>query len=265
MLDTFDNQSLRKTGAKMRHPGPGKREVLALAFGGLLFGVLVFGFFFTFRDFDRDIAAHYYRGEGRFVGNGRWATVILREWKIYLMAAFYLTTFYGWVRGYNVQKPILGLTWDKWCFIATCWFVSVVCVANWTLKAHWGRPRPRETQEFGGTLDYTHFWDWSGACTSNCSFVSGEVSAIFMILFSLALLSGPFWRYLLFLLAGFLGLITIWMRASMGAHFISDGLMAISIMTVMGSAIYYLYYLRGTEWIEWFDAKQQAKLAAKND
>ena len=45
-----------------------------------------------------------------------------------------------------------------------------------TLKPVWGRARPADVTQFGGTLTFTPPHVISGACTRNCSFTAGEVA-----------------------------------------------------------------------------------------
>ncbi|MDE1995136.1 MAG: phosphatase, partial [Rhizobiaceae bacterium] len=49
-----------------------------------------------------------------------------------------------------------------------------VVIVNLWLKAFSGRPRPRQTDLFGGMLDFVHAGSFAGKCVSNCSFISGE-------------------------------------------------------------------------------------------
>jgi membrane-associated phospholipid phosphatase len=57
-----------------------------------------------------------------------------------------------------------------------------ILLVNGILKEQWGRPRPGETIELGGTLAFKPWWDMSGECRSNCSFASGEASSAFALL-----------------------------------------------------------------------------------
>ena len=52
-------------------------------------------------------------------------------------------------------------------------------ITNVILKDHWGRSRPIDVQQFGGTDKFTPWWDPRGECPNNCSFVAGESSGAF--------------------------------------------------------------------------------------
>lgn len=112
-----------------------------------------------------------------------------------------------------------------------CWFMIAVLVvgpgvvANLVFKDNMGRARPRDVIEFGGTKAFTPPLVWSSECPRNCSFVSGEASAMFAPFFALALLLPQFRLGLLAtgIAAGFLvGMV----RIVQGAHFLSDILFA---------------------------------------
>lgn len=97
-------------------------------------------------------------------------------------------------------------------------------LVNLGLKSLSGRPRPNETDLFGGTLDFAAAGSFSGLCDSNCSFVSGEAAgagwlACLIILLPVRLRSvlGP--PILI------LSVTTAAMRVSFGGHYLSDVLL----------------------------------------
>lgn len=98
-------------------------------------------------------------------------------------------------------------------------------LANGILKMFWGRPRPRMLAEFGGTHDFMAWWDPTGTCISNCSFVSGEASSAFAVLALAALVPAPF-RYAAIGAALLYGIMVGFIRIAVGAHFLSDVLFA---------------------------------------
>lgn len=110
---------------------------------------------------------------------------------------------------------------------ARCWFMIAVLVAgpglvaNLILKDNMGRARPRDVVEFGGAKAFTPPLVPSGECPRNCSFVSGEASAMFAPFFALALLLPQFRVGLLIAGVG-TGLLAGAIRITQGAHFLSD-------------------------------------------
>lgn len=127
----------------------------------------------------------------------------------------------------------LALAERKWFGLeqARCWFMIAVLVvgpgivANLIFKDNMGRARPRDVIEFGGARAFTPPLVPSHECPRNCSFVSGEASAMFAPFFALALLLPQFRRSLLG--AGIaMGLLAGAVRIVQGAHFLSDILFA---------------------------------------
>jgi membrane-associated PAP2 superfamily phosphatase len=94
-------------------------------------------------------------------------------------------------------------------------------LVNAILKPHGGRPRPAEVTQFGGTLPFVDWWNQTGACDGNCSFMSGEASTAAWM-FGPAMLVPPPWR------AAAIGAAALFtagisaLRVAAGAHFFSD-------------------------------------------
>ncbi len=128
-----------------------------------------------------------------------------------------------------------------------------VIFANLILKPLWGRPRPDNVVEFGGDFPYMLAGDISRYCTSNCSFVSGEATAAFWMLWIVPCLPPP-WRWpagiLLFLIACAIS----WLRVAFGAHFLSDVTMGafVALIAILLSAV----LLQSAPLVGWF--KQRA-------
>jgi membrane-associated phospholipid phosphatase len=90
-----------------------------------------------------------------------------------------------------------------------------------TLKVVIGRVRPRELVEFGGAADFTPVWQFSGACSRNCSFPSGEASAAAAALSLLVFVPAKHrWIAAVFLTPCLLFI--AFNRVIFGAHFLSD-------------------------------------------
>ena len=98
-------------------------------------------------------------------------------------------------------------------------------LVNVALKDHWGRSRPIDVQQFGGTDRFVAWWDPRGDCPNNCAFVSGDVSGAFWTL-APASLAPPQWRALAYTAALALGVGMAALRVMAGAHFVSDAVFA---------------------------------------
>ena len=113
--------------------------------------------------------------------------------------------------GYNFStKEIL--------FVWTTLFINLILIINLFFKNFWGRARPGDVLEFGGKDDFSSWYQISDACTSNCSFVSGDAAVGFSLI-ALYLVSNNLKYVYLSIIFGFiLGLI----RIAEGGHFLSD-------------------------------------------
>jgi lipid A 4'-phosphatase len=93
-------------------------------------------------------------------------------------------------------------------------------LVNTLFKDQWGRARPSQIEEFGGTRQFTRAAIPADQCEKNCSFVSGHASVgFFFLAFAFV------WprRRVLWLAAGAgLGLGIGLVRMMQGGHFISD-------------------------------------------
>jgi membrane-associated phospholipid phosphatase len=110
-------------------------------------------------------------------------------------------------------------------YLTPAYLLGPGLLVNVILKNHWGRPRPGEVIEFGGTLPFVNWWDPGGACPSNCSFISGEAAAAAW-LFGPAMLAPPRWRPLTMSLAAAFFVLTSGLRLATGGHFLTDVVIA---------------------------------------
>jgi lipid A 4'-phosphatase len=112
-------------------------------------------------------------------------------------------------------------------------------LVNQVLKENWARPRP--VTVLAGDHAFMPWWDPRGACGSNCSFVSGEISTA-VWLAAPAVLAPPPWRALA------LGAVAVYasgmslQRMLMGAHFPSDVLFAAILTGFVIWALHGLLY-----------------------
>lgn len=97
-------------------------------------------------------------------------------------------------------------------------------LVNLFLKAFAGRPRPRDTHLFAGSLDFASAGSFAGKCLSNCSFISGEAASAGW-LFCLILLLPARWRRTAGLPIALLSIFIPALRVSFGAHYLSDAVL----------------------------------------
>ncbi len=105
------------------------------------------------------------------------------------------------------------------------WIIDAGLIVNMLLKAYSGRPRPADTSIFSGQLPFVPAGSFSGACTSNCSFISGEAASAGWLFCLLALLPPHVRRYVFWPVLG-VSAATALLRVFFGRHFLSDALLA---------------------------------------
>jgi len=145
-----------------------------------------------------------------------------------------------------VKKPwplarYLNFDFRQWLFLTLASLAGPLLIANVLLKDNWGRARPRQVLEFGGDLQFSPPILLSEQCQTNCSFVSGEASSMFMIFISLAFVL-PLKRRLLVSLMLIFGSLSGLMRIGFGAHFFSDVVFAGVLMSLCASLIYWVMF-----------------------
>ena len=114
-------------------------------------------------------------------------------------------------------------------------------LVNVLLKDHWGRPRPIDVIQFGGSEHFVPWWNPRGDCPANCAFVSGDVAGAFWTI-APAALAPPQWRAIAYGAALTLGTGMAAIRMMAGAHFPSDvvfaGVFTFLVIWVASAFIY---------------------------
>ena len=99
--------------------------------------------------------------------------------------------------------------------------IGPVILTNLILKTYWGRPRPSQTLDFGGYLDFVQAGSMAGRCVSNCSFISGEAAGAGWVFCLIFLIPQPARSALALPLAA-ISFLAPAMRVAFGAHYLSD-------------------------------------------
>jgi lipid A 4'-phosphatase len=210
--------------------------MLTLAFCA---GVFAFLLFMLVPELDMSAARLFYN-DGRFAGR---QMAVVGFTRASFNVLFYLTCAVaaaGVVVTVRTARDWLGLGASKWMFLAVCLIAGPLVVANIGLKDHWGRARPRDVIEFGGTKAFTPPFPPANQCQYNCSFVSGEASSIYIVFFAAAFLFRTRARSLALLgiIAGSLAGLA---RMAEGAHFLSDVVFAGIAMALTAAGVQILF------------------------
>jgi membrane-associated PAP2 superfamily phosphatase len=97
------------------------------------------------------------------------------------------------------------------------------------LKTHWGRARPYQLSEFGGTAPYSAPLERAHECERNCSFVSGHAASGFSLM-AFGILAAPRRRRTWWLAGLAAGSVIGLLRVAQGRHFASDILFALVVI-----------------------------------
>lgn len=135
-------------------------------------------------------------------------------------------------------------------------------LANTLLKDHWGRARPAQILEFGGTKHFSPALIPSDQCASNCSFVSGHGAMAFTLIAFAFMIREPkrrrqgIWAALAF------GSLVGFTRIAQGRHFLSDTVDAALLMIGLSWLLHYWIIERDGLARPWVTAVQQRVISA---
>lgn len=131
-----------------------------------------------------------------------------------------------------------------WGLILALYILGPGVMVEMLMKPLWGRVRPRQVIEFGGSQPFSPPNELVGSCTQNCSFVSGEVSGATVTALAILLMRGalkhrPHSRVstLLLALALCLPLAVAVQRVAAGRHFLSDIVFAVLFTLLLALAL----------------------------
>lgn len=225
-------------------------EVLAPAFvwgAAALAGLATAILFTAVPQIDLHVAELFYLGERHFVLVGIPLGTIPRALFRVLFIGFSALAIFGLARALWLRTRTMGFGFPHWLHIILCLIIGPGLVTNSLLKDHWGRARPMQVEQFGGSAKFTPALTPSTACDRNCSFVSGESSSIFMLFFALAVARPRQTRRLLRWGVS-LGLAAGLVRIGMGGHFLSDVLFSGVFMLLTASFIHWVILDRYGSW-----------------
>ncbi|MCF8481160.1 MAG: phosphatase PAP2 family protein [Rhodospirillum sp.] len=154
-------------------------------------------------------------------------------WLVY-GAVIFLTILWG--AGRVLTSPFPGIDGRRIGYLYGSILLGPALLVNGIFKAHWGRARPVQIEQFGGDAVFTPAWVLSDQCASNCSFSSGHAALGFWTT-ALALLVPSPHRGLAMTLAMLFGVLVGMSRIVVGGHFLSDtvfsGIFVITINLVL--------------------------------
>jgi len=163
--------------------------------------------------------------------SGTWNQLRLAIWRVSEIVLALSTLAYLAQR--IAPFPLLRATRHLMGFAAALYLLGPGLLVDVLLKPLWGRARPAQVTDFGGSLAFTPPHVLSHQCTSNCSFVAGEMAgavALAVVLFlvvdrmkgRITLSQQRIAQGLILLVPLFVGV----QRIAAGRHFLSDVLLS---------------------------------------
>lgn len=209
--------------------------------GSLIAGLVGVPLFLLVPELDTAVSRMFYADEYGFIGRTTSIEFLRNVFKgLYIFAC--VAAISGCAYCLHTRQGLFGLQAAQFLFMASCLAIGPGVVTNLAFKDHWGRARPREIVEFGGSKTFTAALVPANQCRKNCSFVCGEASSIFMIFFAAGLMFQRRSALLIGtgLVAGFAaGLI----RIAQGGHFLSDVAFAGIAMALTAAALHQAFRL----------------------
>ncbi|HKJ61698.1 MAG TPA: phosphatase PAP2 family protein [Hyphomicrobiales bacterium] len=185
-------------------------------------GLLAAFLFSAFPEIDLWASRFFYGEDGTFAFSRPSLGADIRDLLRLIFAVVCMAAVVGFISLGFFGRKLGGVGLAAWAYIALCAAIGPGLVANLGFKDHWGRARPSQIEEFGGTKAFTPPLQRTDQCESNCSFISGEASNYFMIGFALVYLATGVMRRRLFLIAIAAGSFAGLIRIGGGGHFLSD-------------------------------------------
>lgn len=209
------------------------RLVIGLGIATIAAAILFLGF----PGIDLAASRAAYLGDGRFLLTDQPAARAINAAlpKVVLVTMVAVLCAMAAGRRWPTLRRIAAFDFRRLLLVALSFAIGPGLVVNMLLKSHWGRARPNDIVEFGGTAQFSPALVPADQCASNCSFVSGDASAAFAYV-AVALLLPARWRPAGVAVALLAGIAIGALRFLQGAHFLSDVVFA-ALFTLLVIAI----------------------------
>lgn len=166
----------------------------------------------------------------------RWWAVLLQDSVGYFVVGAVAIVLGLYLVNIVVKRQLLGVDGRTVCYILLVLILGAGVTVNFVLKDHFGRARPRHVTEFGGKREFTPAFALSNACSTNCSFASGDAAGAFFgfaLVFALGRRRALLWPAVAF------GSLVSFARVASGAHFLSDVVVSFFVMWITADAMHF--------------------------
>jgi lipid A 4'-phosphatase len=194
---------------------------------------VVFIVFGIWPGLDLWVSGLFYASKTGFDGfaSGIWNQLRLAVWRVSEIVL--ALSILAYLAQRIASFPLLRATRHLSGFTAALYLLGPGLLVDVLLKPLWGRARPAQVTDFGGSLAFTPPHVLSHQCSSNCSFVAGEMAgavALAVVLFlvvdrmkgRITLSQQRIAQGLILLVPLFVGV----QRIAAGRHFLSDVLLS---------------------------------------
>ena len=211
--------------APERAPRRGWRARHKAGWIGLALALALAWIFTAWPQLDLWASGQFHDANGDFIGD-HYAFVrflyhgIPWSGKLYALAGVAVIVVSRW------RPHPIGVRWSR-RLVALAW-VSILgsgLVVNAGLKEYWGRARPVQVTQFGGTRHFSPALTPTDQCAHNCSFVSGHATSGY-ILMAVGLMGSVATRRRWLWIGLAWGAVVSLARIAEGGHFLSDTLFA---------------------------------------
>jgi membrane-associated phospholipid phosphatase len=181
---------------------------------------------------DQATTRMFYDGAGRFPARAAPALRVLHVmgyWATYVVVAVLLALL---VARLTRSRFADAVSWRVWWFLTLGLALGPGLIVNGLLKPLTNRPRPVQTDLFGGHYPFVAAWSFGESGLDNRSFASGEAAAALYLVAFAFVVAAPWRKHIA-------GLAVIWAfavslnRIAFGAHYLSDVLVAWGITLVI--------------------------------
>jgi lipid A 4'-phosphatase len=174
---------------------------------------------------DQATTRMFYDGAGRFPARNMpalRAVHVMGYWATYLVVAALLALL---VARLSRSRFADAVSWRAWWFLTLGLALGPGLIVNGLLKPLTNRPRPVQTDLFGGHHPFVAAWSLGESGLDHRSFASGEAAAA-MYLVAFAFVVAAPWRKSIAGLAVLWAFVISLNRIAFGAHYLSDVLVA---------------------------------------
>lgn len=201
--------------------------------------LLVLSLPFWLFDLDFIISCLFYSSKGGFIYKDSFPWKFLYEYAPLPSFIILIGSVLYLIIGFFNLKYFKKFRWEA-IYLTLVMLIGPGLIVNAALKDHWGRPRPRQIEEFGGKHEYLKLWE-KGKAGEGKSFPSGHASVgfYFFAIYFLLRSRNSRWTALSFWIALGFGTLVGLTRIVQGGHFASDVIWSAGLLYLTSFGFYW--------------------------